>query len=247
MDYDFLDKKPLNQLLEIAEDLEIKSYDSKKDLISKILKCFLDFEKYQKKTIQKYTILNQLGNIGKEGITYLVKKNKDKNLYAMKTFNKHKSIKNIQKEADLQKKASELCISPKVFEVDLVNNYIVMEKMDGHLTDIMKKQNGDLTELQQKQIINLFKKLDEVKVFHGDSNIMNYMFKGQLIYLIDFGMGSEIDEKFKRKVNSRNPNYELMNLGFILKLKELKCPPTAYKYLLEHVSKENKIKYGLEE
>lgn len=244
MNSNFFSKKSMSELINIANDLDIKTYKNKTELISKILKCFHEFEQYQKNSINKYEILNQLGNIGKEGITYLVKK--DKNTYAMKTFNKKKSIKNIQKEAILQQKASELSIAPKIYEVDLVNNYIIMEKMDCHLVDIMKKQNGDLTEIQQKQIINLFQKLDESKVFHGDSNILNYMYKGQLIYIIDFGMSDEINEKLIKKLQSNKPNYEIMNLGFILKLKELKCPQSAYKYLLKHVSKENKIKYGLE-
>ena len=113
----------------------------------------------------------------------------------MKTFNKRKSIENIKKEAELQKKSSEKGISPKVIDVDTVSNYIVMEKMDEHLFDVMKRQRGDLTESQQKQLMDIFIKLDEANVFHGDSNILNYMLKNDKIYIIDFGMSKIFNPK----------------------------------------------------
>ena len=79
----------------------------------------------------------------------------------------------------------------------------------------------------------------------GDSNILNYMLKNNRIYIIDFGMSKPIDDKFKKKIKEERPNFTLMNLGFILKLKDLKCPSTAYKYLINFVSEENKRKYGI--
>jgi tRNA A-37 threonylcarbamoyl transferase component Bud32 len=163
----------------------------------------------------------------------------------MKTFNKRKSSENIKKEAELQAKASEKGISPKVIDVDLVSNCIIMEKMDEHLFDVMKKQCGNLTENQQKQILEIFIKLDDACVFHGDSNILNYMLKNNKIYIIDFGMSKHINDKLKKKLKEDRPNFTLMNLGFILKLKDLKCPSTAYKYLIKFVSEENKNKYGI--
>ena len=38
--------------------------------------------------------------------------------------------------------------------------------------------------------------------------------------IIDFGMSKLIDLKFKKKIKEERPNYTLMNLGFIIKLKE---------------------------
>ena len=38
-----------------------------------------------------------------------------------------------------------------------------------------------------------------------------------------------------------------MTLGFILKLKELKCPESSYSYLISHISQENKLKYNLQQ
>jgi len=245
MDLNILNKKSLDELQEIGKDLGIENEINKKILIKKIKECFKDYEKYKSEVKDRYEKIKQLGNKGKEGITYLVKDKISNNEYAMKTFNKRKSIENIKRESELQIIAGEIGISPKVIVVDLVSNNIVMDKMDEHLFDVMKRQNGDLTEIQQKQILDIFNKLDEINVFHGDSNLLNYMLKDNRIYIIDFGMSKIIDDKLKKKLKENRPNFTLMNLGFILKLKELKCPESSYKYLIQHVNDENKIKYGL--
>ena len=180
---ELLRKKSYEELKEIAKDIEIKDdqYQNRNQLLVLISKCFKEYEEY--KTNNKYVKIKQLGNKGKEGITYLVKDKINDIEYAMKTFNKRKSPANIKKEADLQKKVSETGICPKVIDVDLVSNCIIMEKMDEHLFDVMKKQCGNLTEEQQKQILNIFIKLDDALVFHGDSNILNYMLKNNRIYI----------------------------------------------------------------
>ena len=54
-----------------------------------------------------------------------------------------------------------------------------------------------------------------------------------------------VDNKLKKNLKENRPNFTLMNLGFILKLKELKCPESSYSYLIKHVNDENKKKYGL--
>jgi predicted Ser/Thr protein kinase len=244
MDYNILKKKNLNQLREIAEKMDISSVNlNRKELLDEIIKCFKEYEEYKKDIIKKYDCRGKIGNTGKDGITYLVKKNGVE--YAMKTFRDRKSVNSITKESQFQKNASMVGISPKIYEVNLVDNYIVMDKMDRHLVDVIKEQGGILNEMQQRQIINIFKKLDEIKIFHGDSNILNYMCKGQLIYMIDFGMSKAIDSKMIRKLGTDRPNYELMNIGFILKLKELKFDKKSYNYLVQHVSKDNINKYKI--
>lgn len=245
MDFSFLKEKSYDELKNIGETLNIVKYKSKKDLIELIIKCFREYEEYKDTKDKKYDIKGKLGTSGKEGITYLVIDKETGNEYAMKTFNKRKSADNINKEFELQKMASVKNICPSALEVDLVSNYIIMEKMDEHLFDVMKRQSGNLTIKQQKQIMDIFIKLDEANVFHGDSNILNYMLKDNEIKIIDFGMSKLIDKKLKKKLNEDTPNFTLMNLGFILKLKELKCPETAYSYLLMFVSDGNKEKYGL--
>ena len=162
----------------------------------------------------------------------------------MKTFKKNKSSKNIKKEAFLQQKASEFDIAPKVIDVDTISKYIVMEKMSSHLYEYIKK-DGKLTEKQQKQIIRIYKGLDDAKIFHADSNILNYMYKDKKLYIIDFGMSKEIDEKLIKKLGTKTPNLDLMTLGFILKLKEFNCPSTSYSYLVKHVKDEEIKRFKL--
>lgn len=244
-----MDIKQLNiltykELKDIATDMDIEIPRKKEDLISEMLRCFKKYEKYKKDNVDKYVKIKQIGEKGKEGTTYLVK-TKDSKEYAMKTFKKTKSSDRIRREADLQEKASKHNISPEVIEIDTISKYIIMEKMDTHLYDKMKEQNGNITEIQQKQIIKIFKLLDKAKVFHGDSNILNYMFKGKKLYIIDFGMSQYIDDKLVKKLGVDTPNLSLMNLGFILKLKELRCPSSSYSYLLTFVSDKDKSKYGL--
>lgn len=272
MDYTFFEKHNYLHLKELSEDLKLKGeYKNKKELILNIISFFNDYEmidlkyktskkssaddinsdnkiknqKHTTKTTEKYIIINQIGNKGKDGVTFKVKRKKDDEEFAMKTFKKNKSKKNILHEANCQNIVSKFGICPKVIDIDLENNFIVMDKLDCHLYEVMKKQKGNLTKNQQQQIFNIFKNLDEANVFHADSNILNYMMNGDKIFIIDFGMSKIIDDNLKKKLETEYPNQNLMTLGFILKLKELKCPESSYSYLISHISHENKIKYNL--
>lgn len=245
MDKNFIKTLSYSDLKEIASTMEIKIPKSKDELVETMIDCFKEYEKYRKNKIDKYEKIKQLGNKGKDGLTFLVKNRKDNNEYAMKTFRKNKCSDKIRKESNLQKLSSKYDISPKIIEIDTVSKYIVMEKLDEHLYDVIKKQNGNIKKSDQKQLISIFKKLDKALVFHGDSNIMNYMFKGKKLYIIDFGMADFIDEKLIKKLGTKTPNMDFMNLGFILKLKEFNIPVSSYEYLLSYVSEENKKKYGL--
>ena len=244
MDIKQLNSLTYKELKDIALNMDIIIPRKKDELITGMLNCFKEYEKYKKDKLDKYTKIKQLGEKGKEGVTYLVK-TKDNHEYAMKTFKKTNSSDRLRKEAELQERASKYKISPEIVDIDTISKYIVMEKMDKHLYDKMKEQNGNITEIQQKQIIKIFKLLDKAKVFHGDSNILNYMFKGKKLYIIDFGMSQLIDEKLVKKLGIDTPNLTLMNLGFILKLKELSCPLSSYSYLLTFVSNKDKSKYDL--
>ena len=163
----------------------------------------------------------------------------------MKTFRKQKSSEKLRQEVKLQQLASTADISPKIIDVDTVSKYIVMDKMDKHLVDVLNKQNGILNRVQQKQLINIYKKLDDVGVFHSDANLLNYMFKGKQLYIIDFGMAKEITNQLVRKLGTTTPNLHIMTLGLILKLKELNCPETSYNYLSKFLSEEQKEKFNI--
>lgn len=245
MDFKKIPKLSLTNLNKIGNELGLEHNNSDpKKLAHDIIDCFVKFDMYKQKHVDKYIRCGQLGNKGKEGVTYLVKTHSDKE-YAMKTFKKTKSIDRLVLEATLQNRASEYGIAPAIVDVDIIGKTIVMEKMDEHLFDIMKRTDGNLTVEHQMRLYEIFKKLDDAGVFQGDSNMMNYMVKNNKIYIIDFGMGKIIDEKFKKKVCSSKPNEELMTLAFIIKLRELGCPEQSYSYLIKQVSEECRVKYNL--
>jgi predicted Ser/Thr protein kinase len=217
---------------------------TKKDIIDDIKYKMKLYESYKKEKIDKYVSIEKLGAKGKDGLVYLVE-SKDSNLkYAMKTFRSNKSSKSIREEARLQKIAAKAGISPTIIEYDTVFNYIVMEKLDHNLLDIMKAQNKELTKTQQNQLIKIFKKLDEILIFHSDPNPLNFMMKKNKMYIIDFGFAKEIDDKVIKKYGS-TPNLSLMTLGFILKLKGLGCPITSYQYMLPYLKQDDIEKFGL--
>jgi tRNA A-37 threonylcarbamoyl transferase component Bud32 len=238
-----LEKYSLPELKNMAAKMNIPMRRSKTEMIADISSAFQEYEKYKHDKLDKYTKYQQLGEPGKEGLTYLVK-DKHGHEYAMKTFRKEKSSNKLKKEFQLQKKAGKKNISPKVYDYDTVSKYIVMEKMEKHLFETIDKKKG-LSKIQQERILYIFDKLDDAKIFHGDANLLNYMLKNGEIYIIDFGFSKEITPKLLKKLGSTRPNYHLMNIGLILKLKEMDFPDKSWKYLIKVLPDEYKKKYGL--
>jgi predicted Ser/Thr protein kinase len=245
MDYKFLQDYKFNELKKLCHDMELKSRRSRDHMILDISKGFAEYEEYKNKKVDKYTRVKQLGQKGKEGVTYLVT-DKNGEEFAMKTFRKSKSSNTLKKEYYLQKQSSKFGIAPKVVEYDTVSKYIVMEVMEQSLVDVMSKQKGNLLKHQQHQILDLYKKLDNALVFHGDANISNYMFKGKQLYMIDYGFSKEITPLLKKKLNTETPNQDIMLIGFILKLKELRCPESSYKYLIQRIKPDQREKFNLD-
>lgn len=217
----------MHQLKRMAKFMDLHTRRSKEDMIKDISKAFKEYEDYKKEKIDKYQKLKILGN-GKDGTTYLIKNNKDKE-YAMKCFKPSKSSRKIEREFYLQKKAYKYKICPKPYSLDTVSKNIIMEKLDYHLIDFLKK---GLTKTQQERIYNIYDCLDKAGIFHDDANISNYMIKDGQIYIIDFGYAKDIDDKLIKKLNTKNPNKELMTIGFILMLKEHGYDKNNYKYLV---------------
>ena len=231
------------ELKEMATEMGLRIRRSKLELIRDISKAFKEYESYKKEKIDRYVRLGQLGEKGKEGTTYLVE-SKGKQ-YAMKTFRKQKSSATLRRESELQNLAAEAGVSPKVIDIDTVSKYIVMEKLDRHLYDTLKKNKGIMTRPIQKQIISIYKKLDGAGVFHGDANLLNYMFKGRNLYIIDFGMAKEITNNLIYKLGTSTPNLSIMTLGLVLKLKEFGAPSSSYSYLVKHLSEEQRSQFEL--
>lgn len=237
-----LSKMSSKQLKELCEQLDLPTSSKKAEMNSSIMNAVKELDTYKKEKVERYKRIEKLGS-GKEGTTYLVEERDTKIRYAMKVFKAQKSHNRLKTEALMLKRASKVGISPMLVDIDIVSKYIVMELMDGHLIDLITKQKGKLKEKQQERIIEIFEALDKIKIFHGDINMRNYMYKGEQIYIIDFGMSKEIDGKFIAKHNILSPNIELMLIGFILKLKEASCPSSSYKHLLKALPKSIANKY----
>ena len=245
MDYTLLEQLSFGELKKMAKEMGLSNKKSKSEYIEDIQIAFGEYEKYKTKKIDKYVRIRQLGNKGKEGTTYLVRDIKERE-FAMKTFRKTKSSNTLKNEYSFQQQAAKAGIAPRVVEYDSVSKYIVMEKMDIHLIDLIKKQKGTLLRNQQLQIIEIFKHLDDINVFHADSNILNYMLKGKRIYLIDYGFAKEITPRLCKKLGTNHPNTRMMTLGLVLKLKELKFPPSSWKYLRRQISEEELKRFNIE-
>ncbi len=232
-----------SELKEMAEEMGLRIRRSKTELVRDISQGFKEYESYKKEKIDRYERLGQLGEKGKEGTTYLVESRGKQ--YAMKTFRKQKSSATLRKESELQNMAAEVGASPKVVDIDTVSKYIVMEKLDRHLYDTLKKNGGVMSQNIQRQIIAIYKKLDRAGVFHGDANLLNYMFKGRNLYIIDFGMAKEITNSLVYKLGTSTPNLSIMTLGLVLKLKEIGSPASSYSYLAKQLSEEQRSQFEL--
>lgn len=232
-----------NDLKKLAQNMEIPIRRSKISLIKEIKSAFNEYERYKKNKLDKYKRLKQLGECGKERKTYLVNNRAGKE-YVMKTFRKQKSSNKLLKEAELQKLSADIGVAPNIIDIDTVSKYIVMEKMDRHFLEVIKEQGKTITKQQQRQIISIYKKLDKVKVFHGDVNLMNYMYKGDKLFIIDFGMAKEVTSVLIKNLDTDTPNMNIMTLRLALKLRELGFSKSSYEYIVKYLSDEQCIKFG---
>lgn len=246
MDYDKIKTLSFSELKEIAIEMGLDKQKSSQAYVDNITEAFKCYEDYKREKIDRYTKVEQLGEKGKEGVVYLVYDNKENRDCAMKCFRKSKSSVTLKKEVQLQSIAANAGVSPDVYDYDTVSNYIVMEKMDNNLFNILKKQKGKLSISYQKQMVNIFKKLDEVGVFHGDASPLNFMIKGKKLYIIDFGFAKPINMPLIKKYNSKSPNMKFMIIGFILKMREI-VPEIRYEYLEEYLTKDEKKKFDLKD
>jgi RIO-like serine/threonine protein kinase len=215
-------------LKQVAMNMNVKVRRSRTDLLADIHK---EINHHRR---GKYIIGKQLGTPGKEGITYLATTSNGEE-FAVKTFRKGKSVDRMCREARLQEMASSEGAAPSIVDIDTEAKRICMEKMDRHLLHVMEKQGNCLTLVQQKQIVKLYKALDKSKVFHGDVNVYNYMYRGRRLYMIDYGIAKEIDKSLIRELGTKTPNLDIMTLGLVLKLKEMGYSPSSYELLKMYI------------
>lgn len=136
--------------------------------------------------------VNALGEPGKEGTTYLIRAD-DGREYAFKTYRKTKSLQALQKEAQFQRRAAAIGVSPKVYFAGMKAGYkgIIMDKMAGLLKD-MYTRGDTLSQDHRDQITNLMERLDSISILHNDGNALNLMLDDSgRVQLIDYGLSSE--------------------------------------------------------
>ncbi len=168
----------------------------------------------------------QLGNDGKEGVTYAgrvlkafsdtvfdvpVKLRRGTGV-AVKTFKPRKSGNRIEKEARLQQRCASKGVSPWVYSVDKVHKHIVMECMAS--TPVNTYKGKPLPDDLQYQICALMRRMDEISVLHNDMNAHNVMFNKGRVYMIDFGLARDIKPKDLKKYGD-SPNVKVTLWGLV--------------------------------
>lgn len=241
MYYNNLKTLNINDLKKHANLLELDCKQLKKEqIIKKISNELKGYDDYVKQQSGKYTTISKIDQIdGKNSICYNVKKKYGRTIYVKKTFKKNKSVKKIIKEAKIQDIAFKLGVAPKIIEYDIIDNYIIMDKLDKHLISInILNKNLKLTKQQQHRIVDIFKLLSTEKIIHGDTHVFNFMLKNNQIYLIDYGKSSIANKKSEKEVFEENI------LSFIEPL-HIKGNKMTYNYMLKFIDIDIRRTLGL--
>jgi len=145
----------------------------------------------------RWKVIRQLGESGKEGTVYEVKDNETGKHCAMKEFKANKAQAPFKKEAKWQQLASEVEAGPAVLDVlPGAPPRMVMEAMSRTIQEVLTAQKGSLTQAQQEDIVALCGRLDEAMIYHNDANPLNLMEgKDGKFKWIDYGMSKEINVK----------------------------------------------------
>jgi len=101
--------------------------------------------------------------------------------------------------------------TPTIFEIDLEETSIIMERVEGQLVKEWLKSSLDLEE--QKKLVKLIGKnvgiLHSNDIIHGDLTTSNIIKQGEKIFFIDFGLG-----KFSQAIEDKAVDILLMKKCF---------------------------------
>jgi predicted Ser/Thr protein kinase len=231
----------LPELKQMARSVDLDPSSKSRDAIVKELKSIFKIVEDRR---TKFTECGSLGYKGKEGTVYEVR-DKSGAIYAMKRFRSGKSASRLEHEAQLLGVASASGIAPRLVDYSRSGGWIVMEKLHKNVFDILKSTNGILSKTVQLQMIDIFRKLDEIRIFHADPNPLNFMLdeKGRL-YIIDFGFAKTFEEPSVQQLSTATPNMQFMPLGFLMKIAG-NCDVRNFTVLLKHVSPEGRKQLGI--
>ncbi len=223
-----MEKLSINDLKQMMEKLNLKPGRRKGEIIDQIRGAFGEWEDYKKEKVERFERIKSLGNKGREARTFLVYDSKTKLEYAQKSYRKNKSSDAIRREYDFQQRAAKRGISPEVIDCDTITKTITMEKMDYDLIDLIQKQKGKLSRTQQEDIVSLFDALDDLGIFHADSNALNLMYTGDgVLKIIDYGFAEEITARVIKKYGTERPNRLYLTMGLMAQLKLRSCFPQS--------------------
>jgi predicted Ser/Thr protein kinase len=177
---------------------------------------------------------------GKDGIAFEYTTPNGKST-VIKQFKQSKPDKRIKLEVEFQQAASDVGISPKIIRYDPTMKCVEMEKLDNTLYTLLKLSDGKLSVRYQKRIIDIFRILDRIGIFHADPSTINFMEKDGILYIIDFGFAKKITHQLASKHNcSMTMNMEYMPMGIYIKLKEL-CPGREYSVIKNAIPKSKRV------
>lgn len=207
-------------------------------------------------TMLSFETDEQLGNDGKEGVTYagIVSKRYRKDVMgivvslsrgepiAVKTFKSTKSGARIRREASFQQRCAKVDVSPTVYAVDTTKKYIAMEQLESQ--PVKTYAGTSLPDTLQYQLCALMHRMDTIGVLHNDMNAHNIMLnRSGRPYVIDFGLSKEIRAKERKKFGD-NPNISVTLWGLVRGFKRYKVKCDVLEACVKAKKKESFFEKG---
>jgi serine/threonine protein kinase len=152
---------------------------------------------------------------------------------AVKIFNADIPAERIRREAVLQREAARQGLAPRVVSWDSTS--ITMERMDETLYHRLKRDGFRMAEPLQRRFIEILRGLDELRIFHGDPNPLNFMLKDGRLYIGDFGMASRITAATAAEHRTWGVNMAYMPMGFLMRLADVVKGTPDYKVIEKHI------------
>ena len=176
-----------------------------------------------------FEYIRLLGNIGKDGETWLIRNNANNIYYACKIFRKTKNIKSIKTEIQTQQKLSGTGIAPEILEIDGWHNErcFIMDLVYGHSLVDHKRKGYSWSIKDIEQIQNIARQLAKKEIMISDSNFkMNLMYDTlkDKWFLIDYGMINKPQKKLaelnKKRIRENREPMKLEDYLYIYHINE---------------------------
>ncbi len=163
------------------------------------------------------------GKKGLEGTTFVATDPVTDHRYAIKLFSQTKSAAKLELEAEIQSKAAEVGVAPRVYYHSATEKFIIMDALVETIVEKGRREKWTKTPYDyQAMIYALCIRLDKARVIQNDGNPLNLMVdKRGRLYIIDYGFAKEITPAVLKKRGSQ-PNVNLTLWHFARHLKHYK-------------------------